>query len=147
MKTIKPALFICTALVFFTAAAEAQTEAFNPSGNYHPVSPPSGDDRFVQINLRLRQKGRVLSAAGEVRNTGRWNRFATSDMNASRIRFRTATLDVVHYEFDGEFTGSGNFARQWSGKGIVMLKGSLRKYVAGRHVESLISEFVFYPLH
>ena len=131
-----------------TAQERAATRRFDPSGNYHPVRlPETPSERFIQINLRVKRHRGRLSAVGEVRNTGKWYRYSTKAVNRDRLRFETVTKDGVRYEFLGEFTGDGNFTHQWVGTGTVKLKGSLRKFVRGKQVVEIRSDFVHYPLH
>lgn len=148
MKKVNKIILVVVTTFFGVMSLDAQTRAFDPSGNYHPVkSPSSKADQFIQINLRFGKENGRSVARGEVRNVGQWYKFRTVDINERGFRFLTAKIDGVRYEFAGSFLGKGNFARQWSGSGLKMLNGSLRKYVHGVQVLSPDTEFVYYPLH
>jgi hypothetical protein len=148
MRTINKIIVVVITTCFVVVSLDAQTRGFDPSGNCHPVKPSNSKaDRFIQINLRFGKENGRRVARGEVSNVGRWYKFRTVDVNERGFRFLTTKVDGIRYEFAGSFLGKGNFAQQWSGSGLTMLNGSLRKYVRGVQVLSFDSEFVYYPLH
>jgi hypothetical protein len=138
--------------IFVAAGADAQCReagpVFNPSGGYHPLNPPNhSSDKFVQMSIRVTRRGGRMRAAGEVRGVQPWYRFSTFDISEKSLRFSTRTSGGIRYEFKGEFLGKGNFARTWCGKGLVLLKGRLRKYVRSKKVWEINTPFVYYPPH
>ena len=147
---------IATCIVFGCNAAAQNSKRpglFDPSGNYHPVVRLDGDDRFLQFNLRVKREKGDLSFVGEVRNPGRWYKFSGTTINENGVRFLTYAIGGIRYQFDCTFSGKGNFARQWSGKGIVMANCLVQKHTrapknaVGSPPQEFRSEFVYYPPH
>ncbi len=142
------ALLIGAVGVPIAGAQRAKANAsFDPSGNYHPVDPPGGPDKFVQFNLRMSKRGRRWLAVGEVRGAQPWHTFSTAAIDRRSLRFVTASRDRVRYEFRGEFLRTGMFADAWTGQGLIAIKGKLSKYARGKKAWEIKTPFVYYPPH
>jgi hypothetical protein len=61
-----------------------------------------------------------------------------------QLKFSTPNIGGVSYDFDGTFVGKGDFASQSSGNGIVMLKGTLRKFVNGKKAMEVGTSFLYF---
>jgi hypothetical protein len=84
-------------------------------------------------------------ARGDVRNVGARYEFATVSVTEERLKFTTARVRGVSYSFDGRFLGRGDFPGQFTGRGVVMLEGTLTKYQGGKKVSEVNSPFLYYP--
>jgi hypothetical protein len=119
---------------------------FNPSGDYHPANPPAdGSERFTHFDLEVRRRKGKLVARGEVRNVGVRYEFAAVSVTEERLRFTTVRARGVSYSFDGRFLRGGDFPGQFTGRGVVMLEGTLTKYEGGKKVAEVDSAFLYYP--
>ena len=123
-----------------------RTDIFNPSGDYHPVSVPANEaEKSIQFHLEVRRKKGKLVAWGEVMGVQPWCRFTSVVVTEKHLKFPTAKVGGVSYDFDGTFLGRGDFASQFLGSGIVMLEGTLRKFVNGKSAMEITTSFVYYP--
>ncbi len=116
---------------------------FDPSGDYHPTNRPA-EEEFIQFDLKVRRKKGQLIAWGEVRGVQPWYKFTSVFVTEKQLKFSTVEIDGVSYDFDGKFIGKGDFANQSFGIGIVMLKGTLRKFVNGKKVMEINTSFKYY---
>lgn len=138
-------------LLLFGFMVAAQTSAnraaiFNPTGDYHPLKRPAVEsEKFVQFDLQVRRKKGKLIAWGEIRGVRKWHKFAFVSVTEKRLKFSTVKIDGARYDFEGKFAGRGDFASQFSGNGIVMLEGTLRKFVNGRKVFEISTSYLYYP--
>jgi hypothetical protein len=127
-------------------AGESHNASFNPSGDYHPVElRGNASERFTHFDLQVKRRGREFTVGGDVRADNTSYRFASVRVTANRLRFSTVTKRGVRYEFEGRFLGGGDFAAQFTGYGLVMLEGTLRRYVNNKKVVELVSPFLYYP--
>ena len=118
---------------------------FNPSGDYHPSSPPADEsEKSIQFDLQVRRKKGKLVAWGEIRGVQRWYKFRSVFVTEKYLKFSTVTVGGVSYDFDGTFLGRGDFASQSLGNGMVMLEGMLRKFVNGNKTMEISTSFVHY---
>ncbi len=143
-------LLLTTLLLFSSSSAQTSVtnEPFDPTGGYHPVQRPEGSpDKFLHFALRLERSRGKRIISGEVRGVGAWYRFKTSAVDAKGIRFVTDAIENVRYQFEGAFTGKGDYARQWAGTELLFLKGRLTKYVDGRKAWEIDTPFAYYPPH
>ncbi len=151
MKLILKTVFIILTILSFTIIERAQSstknvDAFDPSGDYHPVNRPTeGSEKFIQFDLQVRRKKGKLVAWGEVRGVQTWFKFTSVFVTEERLKFSTATVSGVNYDFNGKFVGKGNFASKSLGNGIVMLEGTLRKFVNGKQSWEFNTAFIYYP--
>lgn len=118
---------------------------FNPSGDYHPLNRPTDEsEKFVQFDLEVRRKKGRLVARGEVRGIQLWYKFTSVSVTEKNLKFSTAKIGGVNYDFDGEFLGRGDFSSS-AQTGNIMLKGTLRKFVNGKKVMEVSTSFKHYP--
>jgi hypothetical protein len=144
--------YILVLIVSFNSAivGSAQTspnraDIFNPSGDYHPLSPANESEKFIQFDLQVRRRKGKLVAWGEVRGVQPWYKFTSVFVTEKQLKFSTAKVGGVSYDFDGTFLGKGDFASQFLGNGMVMLEGRLRKFVNGKKTLEVSTSFVYYP--
>jgi hypothetical protein len=151
MKLLLKTVFVLITILSFTIIERAQSspkfvDAFDPSGDYHPVNRPTEEsEKFIQFDLQVRRKKGKLVAWGEVRGVQPWYKFTSVFVTDERLKFSTAKVGAVSYNFDGKFVGKGNFASESLGNGIVMLEGILRKFVNGKQSWEINTAFIFYP--
>jgi hypothetical protein len=148
MKQMLKCGVVLVAVFGIVVGAEAPTNrpaAFNPSGDYHPQNRPNGSERFIQFDLQVRRKQGRLVAWGEVRGVQAWYKFTSISVTEKHLKFSTARIQGVRYEFKGTFLATGRFADQSFGNGDVMLEGTLSKFVNGQRVMQLKTPFVYYP--
>ena len=120
--------------------------AFNPSGDYHPVNRPTTDsERFIQFVLRVRRKSGRVIAWGYVSGVRSSYRFTYISATEKHLKFSTLKVRGASYDFDGRFLGRGDFPSQWPGQGVVMLEGTLRKFINGKKVMEINTPFLYYP--
>lgn len=138
--------FFNCAVIGSAQTSPNRTDIFNPSGDYHPLSLPANQsEKSIQFDLQVRRKKVKLVAWGEVMGVQPWCRFTSVSVTEKHLKFSTAKVGGVSYDFDGTFLGSGDFASQFLGTGIVMLEGTLRKFVNGKKAMELSTSFVYYP--
>lgn len=153
MKLLLNCILVFVAVFSFAIIGSAQTSSnrnnvFNPSGDYHPQNlSADSSEKFIQFDLQVRRKKGKLVAWGEVRGVQPWYKFTSVSVTEDYLKFSTAKVDGVSYDFDGKFIGKGDFASQFSenGKGIVMLEGTLRKFVNGKKTSEITTFFLYYP--
>jgi hypothetical protein len=150
MKILLKTVFVLITILSFNIIERAQNsqsaDAFDPSGDYHPVKLPAEEsEKFIQFDLQVRRKKGKLVAWGEVRGVQPWHKFVSVFVTEERLKFSTAKVSGISYDFDGEFIGKGNFARASLGNGIVMLEGILRKFVNGKRSWQINTRFTYYP--
>jgi hypothetical protein len=142
---------LCIALLLIlnagrTEAGENSNAAFNPSGDYHPVELKGyTSERFTHFDLQVKRRGGSLIVRGDVRADNTSYKFTAVRVTENRLRFSTVTKRGVRYEFEGRFLGRGNFAAQFTEYGLIMLEGTLRRYVNNKKVVELTSPFLYYP--
>lgn len=120
--------------------------AFNPSGDYHPLTRPANNsEQFIQFVLQVRRKSGRLIARGQVRGVRPWYRLTFVSVTETQLVFSTVKIRGTSYDFEGRFLGKGNFVSQWTGQGMVMLEGTLRKFMHGKRVMELNTPFLYYP--
>ncbi len=151
MKRLVKYLILIVAVVGFSTYSRGQTLpsaalAFNPSGDYHPITLPSIEsDKFIQFDLELKRiRGRLI-ASGAVKGVQPWYRFTATVVTEDDLKFSTAKVAGISYDFNGKFLGKGDFAGQWPGEGITMLEGTLPKFVNGKKAWEIKTSFVYYP--
>ncbi len=116
---------------------EEEYEVFSPSGDYHPLNRPTDEsEKFIQFDLQVRGKKGKLVAWGEVRGVHTWYKFTSVSVTEKYLKFSTAKLGGVSYNFEGEFLKKGYG---------VTLKGTLRKIVNGKNVMEVNTPFNHYP--
>ena len=151
MKLFLNYTIVLIAIIYCAVIGSAQTSPnragiFNPSGDYHPLNRPANEsEKFIQFDLQVRRKKGKLVAWGEVRGVQSWYRFTSVFVTEKQLKFSTAKLGGVSYDLDGRFLGGGDFAIQSLGTGIVMLEGTLRKFVNGKKAMEVSTSFVYYP--
>ncbi|HXD32976.1 MAG TPA: hypothetical protein VN643_17765 [Pyrinomonadaceae bacterium] len=146
---MKYALFLILifngAIIGGAQASPNRTESFDPSGDYHPLTRPVNEsDKFIQFDLQVRRKNGKLVAWGEVRGVQPWYKFRSVFVTEKQLRFSTVKVGGVSYEFDGRFLAKGNFASQSVGNGIVMLEGTLRRFVNGKKDMEVSTSFLYF---
>ncbi len=115
---------------------EEESEVFSPSGDYHPLNRPADEsEKFVQFDLQVRGKKGKLVAWGEVRGVQSWYKFTSVSVTEKYLKFSTAKVSGVSYNFEGEFLKKGYG---------VTLEGTLRKFVNGKKVMEVHTPFVHY---
>jgi hypothetical protein len=145
-KTVTSALVIAVLSVFVDAQRLTNYSAtFNPSGDYHPVKRPEGSEQSIQFDLQVRRRRGRLVAWGQIRGVQTWYRFTFVSLTEKHLKFSTARVHGVNYDFQGTFLRTGNFAAQTRDTGDVLLQGTLRKFVNGKKVMQLDTPFVYYP--
>jgi hypothetical protein len=135
-------------LVTLDVCAQRSTNhaaAFNPSGDYHPVNRPNGSEQSIQFVLQVRHRRGRLLAWGQVRGVQPWYRFASVSVTPRHLNFSTVRIHGVRYDFAGIFLATGNFAAKAPDTGVILLRGTLRKFVNGRNVLQLNTSFAYYP--
>ena len=151
MKLFLNYIIILIAIFNCPVVGSAQTspnrsDIFNPSGDYHPsIRPANESEKSIQFVLQVRRKRGKLVAWGEVRGIQAWYRFTSVFVNEKHLKFSTAKVGGVSYDFDGTFLGRGDFPSQFLGTGIVMLEGTLRKFVNGKKAMKVSTSLVYYP--
>ncbi len=116
---------------------EEEPEVFSPSGDYHPLNRPSEElEEFIQFDLQVRGKKGKLVAWGEVRGVQPWYKFTSVSITEKHLKFSTAKVGGVSYNFEGKFLKKGYG---------VTLEGTLRKFVNGKKVMEVKTPFVHYP--
>lgn len=124
---------------------ETDLGVFNPSGDYHPSSRPSDEsEQFIQFDLEVRRKKGKLVAWGEIRGVDRWYKFTSVSVTEKYLKFSTAKIGGVNYDFNGEFLGRGDFSSPAQTE-TILLKGTLRKLVNGKKVMEVSTSFVHFP--
>ncbi len=114
-----------------------ESEVFSPSGDYHPLNRPSDEsEQFIQFDLRVRQKKGKFVARGEIRGVQAWYKFTSVSVTEKYLKFTTAKVSGVNYDFEGEFLKKGYG---------VTLEGTLRKFVNGKKVMEVRTPFKHYP--
>jgi hypothetical protein len=145
-KTLAFALLIAVLSVVVDARRRTNHSAtFNPSGDYHPMKRPEGSERFIQFDLQVRRRRGRLVAWGQIRGVQPWYRFTLVSPTEKHLKFSTARVHGVNYDFQGTFLRTGNFAAQTRDTGDVLLNGTLRKFVNGKIVMQLDTSFIYYP--
>lgn len=151
MNKISASIFGFVIFISFSLAVNAQdnisrTHIFNPSGNYHPLKRLANkSDQFIQFDLQVRRrKGKVI-ASGEVKGVQPWYKFIFVSVTNKSLKFSTAKVKGISYDFDGKFLGKGNFAEQWMGHGLLFLEGTLSKFVNGKKAAEVTTSFLYYP--
>jgi hypothetical protein len=115
---------------------EEESEVFSPSGDYHPLNRPADEsEKFIQFDLQVRGKKGKLVAWGEVRGVQSWYKFTSVSVTEKYLKFSTAKVSGVSYNFEGEFLKKGYG---------VTLEGTLRKFVNGKKVMEVHTPFVHY---
>jgi hypothetical protein len=118
---------------------------FNPTGDYHPVNRSMDkSEKFIQFDLQVRRKKGKLVAWGEIRGMLPWYKFTTISVTEKHLKFSTAKIDGVEYDFNGKFLGKGDFSSAEQ-SGNIMLEGTLRKFVNGKQVMEISTTFNHYP--
>ena len=119
---------------------------FNPSGDYHPVNlRRSASEKFTHFDLEVgRRKGKLV-ARGDVRGAGTHYTFASVSVTEQTLKFTTVSIRGVKYSFEGKFLGRGDFPSQSTGRGIVMLEGTLTRLEHGEKAAEITSPFAYYP--
>lgn len=124
---------------------ETDLGLFNPSGDYHPLNRPSDEsERFIQFDLEVKRKKGKLVAWGEVKGVQPWYKFTSVSITEKHLKFSTAKIDGVNYDFNGEFLGKGDFSSLAQTESI-FLKGTLRKFINGKKVMEVSTSFKHYP--
>lgn len=120
--------------------------SFNPSGDYHPATPPGHEAlKFAHFDLEVRRRKGRLVAWGDVRNSNTHYKFASVSITERTLKFTTVSVRGVSYGFDGRFLGRGDFPSQFTGHGVIMLEGTLTKYERGKKAAEVTSPFLYYP--
>ena len=115
---------------------EEKSEVFSPTGDYHPLNRPTDEsEKFIQFDLQVRVKKGKFVAWGEVRGVQPWFKFTSVSVTEKHLKFSTAKVGGVSYNFEGEFLKKGYG---------VTLEGTLRKFVNGKKVMEIHTPFVHY---
>lgn len=131
---------------FVVKAISKSTSVFDPSGDYHPDPGKASEaERFTYFDLEMKRIGDKLLAWGHVYSHGTFYKFAVVSTTEERLTFTTVSVEGVKYSFDGRFLGGGRFAERFTGGGMVMLEGTLQKFIKGRKEVELNVPFVYYP--
>jgi hypothetical protein len=150
MKALLPCLLLLVLILncAINGAAKSsptRNDIFDPSGDYHPLTRSLNEsEKFIQFDLQVRRKRGKLVAWGEVRGVQPWYKFTTVFVTEKHLRFSTAKVGGVSYDFEGRFLGKGNFASQSDGNGIVMLEGTLRRFVNGKKDMEVSTSFLYF---
>lgn len=124
---------------------DALSMPFDPSGDYHPLNEINEhSDRYIQFDLELKRKKSKLFVQGNVKNIYQWYKLTFVSLTEKKLMFRTRKINGVEYRFDGYFLSRGNFRQQVSGRGKVLLRGVLQKFVNGEKVFEVETPFRFY---
>ncbi len=116
---------------------EVEPEVFSPSGDYHPLNRSVDElEEFIQFDLQVRGKKGKLVAWGEIRGVQPWYKFTSVFVTQKRLKFSTAKVSGISYNFEGKFLKKGYG---------VTLEGTLQKFVNGKKVMEVSTPFMHYP--